>query len=257
MSAGEVRIEATSRNPLQSPGRPVSCSVVMPVYNEKAALEEFVPKLIGSLERCFPSGDWEIIFVDDGSTDRSLHVLKDLGSRGEVSFVSHKDRQGSGRARKAGCERACGEWIMWIDADGTYDPREITTLWGHRADVDQVIGARDFEAGSWPIFRRMVKYLAVRMAQYSSGHAIRDLNSGFRAIRRDRMQAWIEELPRGFSCTSTATLAALCHGDRLRYVPICYRARHAGTTSKFHPIVDTLRLFRIILHYHRVRRSPR
>ncbi|MGH8020682.1 MAG: glycosyltransferase family 2 protein [Opitutaceae bacterium] len=228
---------------------------MVPVYNESIALRSFVPELLKTLHGATPWGRWEVIFVDDGSDDDGPAFLARHEERERVIALRHPRRIGSGAARRTGSARACGEWVAWIDADGTYDPQDLEHLLRHSANSDQVIGTRDNEQGRWKLLRRAAKTFARSLASALLRTQIPDLNSGLRIIRRQCLAGWIEELPDGFSCTSTATLAALRRRQRVRFVPIGYRSRLPGSSSKFDPIFDTLRLFKVVLRYGFLARS--
>ncbi len=226
-------------------------SVVVPVYNESIALRVFVPELLKALRGALPGGRWEVVFVDDGSDDGGSTFLDQHEEGERVIALRHPRRVGSGAARRTGSARARGEWVAWIDADGTYDPRDLEDLLRHAetGGCDQVIGVRSDEHGRWKRLRRAAKTFARSLASALLRTPIPDLNSGLRIIRRSCLAAWSGELPDGFSCTSTATLAALCRKQRVLFVPIRYRPRAPGSSSKFGPVVDTLRLFRVVLRY--------
>ena len=224
-------------------------SVVVPVFDEASALPEFVPALLRVLRDAVSPESWEVILVDDGSDERTSALLREYVEPDRVLMLRHEHRLGSGAARKTGTARARGEWVVWIDADGTYDPGELLRLLSSGDGADQVIGVRDAEHGPWRMLRRGVKQAARLLAAGLMRAPIADLNSGFRILRRECLLVWLAELPDGFSCTSTATLAALRRRQRVRFVPITYRSRLPGSRSKFHPVFDTIRLFRVILRY--------
>jgi glycosyltransferase involved in cell wall biosynthesis len=218
-------------------------SVVIPVHNEAAALQVLLPEMQRALTKDFLCR-FELIVVDDASTDTTPAVLAQC----EIPFVlvRHNEQRGSGASRKTGSRQAQGELCAWIDGDGTYGVEDLLALVTHIEGCDQVIGARGTEFGRLSWLRWVVKRMSAMVAAVLWARAIPDLNSGLRVFRRECLTAWLEELPDGFSCTSTATLAALNHGQRICFHPIAYHPRPAGTRSKFHPITDTWRLWMTI-----------
>ncbi|MBT7549281.1 MAG: glycosyltransferase, partial [Gemmatimonadetes bacterium] len=136
---------------------------------------------------------------------------------------------------------AAGEFVVWSDVDLTYPNQRIPDLVNHllHTEADQVVGARDSERGTMKILRVPAKYFIRKLACFLTGTAIPDLNSGLRVFRRELALRYIDLLPKGFSCVTTITLAFLCNGLRIEYLPIRY-AKRAGK-SKFHPIKDTYR----------------
>lgn len=232
----------------------VLLSVVIPVHNEAVALGEFLRTLIPLLESALPRRH-EILVVDDGSDDGSADTASAFA--GKVRIFRHSERKGSGAARKTGSRRAAGEVVLWVDGDGTYAPTDVLRLARLAVACDEVIGARSMDFGRWRGLRVLVKGTTAQVAGMLWRTAIPDLNSGLRAMRRDCLGVWLEALPDGFSCTTTATLAALNHGQRVRFEPIDYRARAGGSSSKFHPYWDTLRLWRAGWRCWRQRRRRR
>lgn len=219
----------------------IRISVVIPVYNEGAALTQLVPEITHQLNLFAPS-DWEILVVDDGSTDEISAVSQMPG----VKLLRHTQRTGSGAARKTGSRAAAGQIIAWIDGDGTYSAVSLTAALTLLNGGDQVIGARSTDYGYLRLLRLAAKNGTARITGFLWTTSIPDLNSGLRVFRRESLLAWIDELPDGFSCTTTATLAALNHRQRVLFLPISYRPRHAESSSKFHPLIDTLRLWRAV-----------
>jgi glycosyltransferase involved in cell wall biosynthesis len=237
----ESKVKAFNEPPGASPVPWMS--VIVPVYNESAALGAVLVELKSALERVV-QGASEVIVVDDASTDNTSLVCTEHLSW--VRVIRHETRRGSGAARKTGIAAARGNRIAWIDGDGTYDPLSLLILLNQMGSSEQVVGARSTDHGSlkWP--RLAVKHVSFLVASALWGRWIPDLNSGLRVFRRESLLAWADELPDGFSCTSTATLAALNRHQRVAFVPIPYRARACDTPSKFHPITDTFRLWRVI-----------
>jgi glycosyltransferase involved in cell wall biosynthesis len=212
----------------------VDVSIVLPVFNEKGHLDEEIERIRRTMEASRYS--YEIIVVDDGSTDGSGDRLRDLEGIRLLQFATNR---GSGSARKYGTQAASGRIVVWTDVDMTYPNDAIPELVDQIAGVDQVVGARTSEAGTVRLLRRPAKWLIRRLASYLTGVRIPDLNSGFRAFRRDVALPYLHLLPRGFSCVTTLTMSFLSNGYSIKYVPIEYSAR-AGE-SKFHWWRDTKR----------------
>lgn len=222
---------------------PAGVSVVIPVHNEAPTLPTVVAELRSVLGEHY-GRTWEIIIVDDSSTDRRAGI--GLARDGCVRVISLPRRHGSGHARRMGSQHARGTYIAWMDGDGTYDPHDLPALVAGLRDCDQVIGARREEAGSWRLLRTLVKRLTCAAVSLIWQRRIPDLNSGLRVFRRESLMRYLHELPNGFSCVTTATLAALNRGQVVGFRSIGYRARPQGSQSKFHPLWDTIRLWQAI-----------
>jgi glycosyltransferase involved in cell wall biosynthesis len=207
-------------------------SVVIPVYNEEQAIAEVLRE---TLETVRGTGlEWEIIVVDDGSSDATARIVESFP---EVTLVRHPYNMGGGRARNTGIRRATGEVVVIADGDGTYPLRDIPRLVEELDNCDMVVGARKREAGTLKFLRVPAKFFIRKLAEFITGSKIPDLNSGMRAIRREAVLPYLHMLPHGHSWVSTVTLAFLTNGHAVKYVPIDYFPRKGKST--FHPIKDT------------------
>jgi glycosyltransferase involved in cell wall biosynthesis len=203
-------------------------TVVVPVYNEETALRQFHRTMTGVMDA---SGiAYELLYVNDGSTDASGALLDELGA----PAVHLERNRGYGAAIKVGIARSYGEHIAIIDCDGTYDPRDIPVLFGFMDKNDMVVGRRPVSSG----IRTVPKWILKAIASYAVSYAIPDLNSGIRIFKRALVMSVMKLLPNGFSFTSTITMAALYHCFLVRFVPVGY-ARRVGS-SKIRPVKAVL-----------------
>ena len=214
-------------------------SIVVPVFNEAQGLQTFIEELQQELNS-FPH-PFEVVLIDDGSTDGTKDILASLS----LPYFSHDVNLGYGAAIKTGIQKTSMPYIVIIDADGTYPPAEILKLVNHLNTVDMAVGARTGVDAKIPWVRRPAKWLIRQFAQWMVRRPIPDLNSGLRAFRRDRVEPILRLLPDGFSLTTTITIAFQSLGLRVDYLETDYRVR-AGK-SKFRPIADTWNLILVIL----------
>lgn len=220
----------------------VKLSVILPVYNER----EHLPQEVERIQRGLEAGGipYELIVVDDGSSDGSPEIAAGMPG---VRLIRLARNSGVGVARRAGTQAARGEYVAWTDCDLSYPNDRFTDLVreAEQTGAEQVVGAREREAGTVKLLRTPAKWALRRLAEYLSETKIPDLNSGMRVFKRRVALPYLPMLPKGFSCVSTITLAFLTNGHTVRYMPIEYRAR-AGK-SKFHPVKDTYKYLRQIL----------
>jgi glycosyltransferase involved in cell wall biosynthesis len=224
----------------------IDVSVVLPVYNEKGHLEQEIRRIRAALDGSPYS--YEVIVVDDGSTDGSGEALGSIEGIRAIRFARNR---GTGSVRKAGTRAAQGRVVVWTDVDMTYPNDEIPRLVKELEGHDQVVGARTSEQGTVKVLRTPAKWFIRKLASYLVRTPIPDLNSGLRAFRRDVALQFLHLLPRGFSCVSTITLTFLSNGYSVKHVPIEYFPR-AGR-SKFHWWSDTreylTQVVRMVLSY--------
>src|SRR4051812_32749896 len=125
-------------------------SVVVPVLNEA----ENIPGLVGEIRAALDGKlDYEIVYVDDGSSDESVAVLRRLaaGFPG-LRVLRHASRCGQSAAIRSGVKAARGRWIATLDGDGQNDPADIPHLWAARSDSDErllIAGHRQKRQDSW------------------------------------------------------------------------------------------------------------
>jgi len=194
-------------------------SVVIPAFDEEGAIEESVRNVLSVMGDL--GIDFELIVVNDGSSDRTGELSKAAGAQ----VLMLPENRGYGAALKAGIARAKHEIIVITDADGTYPAESIPVLLGNLGEYDMVVGARIGENVAIPLVRRPAKWFLRRLASYLAGRAIPDLNSGLRVMRKSLVKRFEHLLPSGFSFTTTITLASLCSGALVRYSPIDYHER--------------------------------
>jgi len=198
---------------------PRSVSIVIPAFNESAAVAEVVRALAAAAA-------WrEILVVDDGSSDDTAAQASAAGA----CVIRHPYNKGNGAAVKSGIRAASGEFVLIIDGDGQHQPVDATRLVAPLGEYDLVVGARSgmTQAG---LTRRIGNALLNQLASYLSNHAIPDLTSGFRAARREHLVEFLPLLPNGFSTPTTTTLAFLRAGYNVKFERVDARAR-VGTSK--------------------------
>ncbi|RKS71455.1 glycosyltransferase involved in cell wall biosynthesis [Motilibacter peucedani] len=228
-------------------------TVVLPCYNEQDHVMQEIERITSALDA---SGyTYELLCVDDASTDGTLRVLQEALLRfPHVRLLPFRRNGGSGTVRRIGTQQARGEIVVWTDADLTYPNEripELVRMLDEDPTIDQVVGARTSEEGSHKVLRVPAKLLIRKIAEILSNSRIPDLNSGLRAFRRSVALPYLRLLPPGFSCVTTITLAFLSNQHDIQYVPIDY-AKRAGK-SKFRFVRDAyrylLQVLRMVMYF--------
>lgn len=201
-------------------------SAVVPAFNEEAAIAQVVGELRSVLSNAGVQ-DFEIIVVDDGSSDRTAALAAGAGAR----VLHHPQNVGYGKSLKDGIEAARHDTILITDADLTYPLDHIPSLLAeYRKGFDMVVGARTgphFEESRLKIPLRALLKLLV---EFTTGRRIPDVNSGLRIFRRAAVLGDLRQLCDTFSFTTSMTLAFLMKRRFVSHVPIPYRER-AGQTK--------------------------
>jgi glycosyltransferase involved in cell wall biosynthesis len=239
--------------PADQAGDALDVTVVVPCYNE----QDHVLAEIERIDRAMAASGyrWELLAIDDASTDGTLRVIQQAQVRFPTLRVIALPRNGgSGTARRIGTQQARGAVVVWTDADMTYPNEripELVALLDKDPAIDQVVGARTTEQGTHKLLRVPAKWLIRKIAERLAGERIPDLNSGLRAFRREVALPYLRLLPPGFSCVTTITMAFLHNQHHMRYVPIEY-ARRAGS-SKFRFVTDAyryiLQVLRMVMYF--------
>jgi glycosyltransferase involved in cell wall biosynthesis len=215
-------------------------SVVIPVYNEEEAIGGDLDLIKKTMDAA--GLPYEIIVVNDGSTDRSVEIVS---SRPWVKLLHHERNRGNGAARTTGMKAAKGDVIIMTDGDGTYPNQDMPKLLEYMNQYDMVIGARVKEMGTVKWLRTPAKWFIRKLASYLTETEIPDLNSGLRAFRKDLACKYLGILPNTHSWVSTITIAFLSDGYSVKFVPIDYYKRKGK--SKFHPFRDTYNYLTLVV----------
>ncbi len=213
-------------------------SIIIPAYNEESRIAQVLDYLLNQVN--FGHIEYEVIVVDDGSTDKTVQILEGY----DLKIVKHEKNKGYGASLKDGIAQAQYDLIAITDADGTYPVDRIPELIGYMDDYDMAVGARTGKGAQIPLIRKPAKWLLSKYANYLVKENIPDLNSGLRVFKKEIYQKFRNLLPSGFSFTTTITLALLSNDYRVKYIPIKYFKR--GGKSKIKPIRDTINFFALV-----------
>jgi glycosyltransferase involved in cell wall biosynthesis len=215
-------------------------SIIVPAFNEVGIIGQVLDTIIHQMSA--NGAQYELIVVDDGSTDGTGEVVEAKG----VRAVRHDYNRGYGSALKTGIRQSRYPLIAIIDADGTYPADVLHQLVACMDQYDMAVGSRTGEHVRIPFLRRPAKWFLKKLADYLSGFNIPDLNSGLRVFRRELAERFFGIFPDGFSFTTTITLAALTNGYRVRFLPINYYRRTEGR-STIRPMRDFLGFILLII----------
>lgn len=214
-------------------------SVLIPAFNEEGGIGDVLERIKKTLTGFC---QYEVIVIDDGSTDRTAEIARAAGATVIVNPVNI----GYGFSLKRGFRAARYECVVMTDGDGTYPIEEIPGLVAHyERGVDMVVGARQgmHYWSSW--MKGAARLVFKTMSEFVVGRRIPDINSGLRVVRRSKILPFLTDLSNAFSFTTSMTLVFFLQHFFVTYVPIAYHERRG--TSKVHYVRDTLRTLQIMV----------
>ena len=202
----------------------VDLSIVVPVYNEGENLPLLWPELRGVLD---PTGlHYEVIFVDDGSQDRSAEIIRRFGEDDpRVRLIRLKANAGETAATDAGFKAVRGRHVVVMDADLQNDPADLPRVLEALQGADVVSGIRRGRRDAW--IRRVSSRIANAVRRGAIGDPVTDIGCSFKAYRREAL----EHLP--MFVGMHRFLPALCvfRGARLVEVELSHRPRRHGVSK--------------------------
>jgi glycosyltransferase involved in cell wall biosynthesis len=219
-------------------------SILMPVYNERATVDRAIDEVLAAdLPVSF-----ELIVVNDGSTDGTTEILRNREWSQTARLVEHEVNQGKGAAVRTGLTQARGEISAIFDADLEYDPADLGSLLPPLLDqrTNAVFGVRAFDGFTSHSFLYVLGNKGVTLAANLLFNVyLRDIMTCHKAIRTDIFRS----LPlgaRGFDIEPEITARLLQYGERIFEVPIQYRARSTEEGKKL-TAKDGFRVLRMLL----------
>jgi glycosyltransferase involved in cell wall biosynthesis len=224
----------------------VLISVVIPVFNEELTVGNVIERVTEVMHKL--GFKYEIIVVDDCSTDRSL----ELSFRHGVKVYSLKRHMGKGYALRAGFAKAKGDIITTIDSDGSHRPEELPSLLTPilQDKADLVIGSR--YSSRKPAAAKKLNIAGVRLFNFLIRILTRvdvsDSQSGYRVMQAALLRKMGLESS-GYEIESEMLVKTAQQGFRIREVPISFEQRTYGV-SRLDPVADGFKiLFSIMLAY--------
>ena len=218
-----------------------SLSAFFPAYNDASSLPTLIERAFAVLSES--ANEFEVIVVNDGSTDGTAQVLRELQLRfgPRLRVVEHAQNRGYGAALRTGLEAACCDLVFYTDGDGQYDVRELPLLLDLMRDgVGLVNGYKLTRNDPW--HRIWIGWLYNRLARALFGIALRDIDCDFRLIRRGVLQSLdlrsdtgsiCVELVRGIELSRCGVVeVGVHHHPRLHGRSQFFRLRSLLTTAR-------------------------
>jgi glycosyltransferase involved in cell wall biosynthesis len=212
-------------------------TIVMPVYNE----EDSLPIILNDwLELC-KSARCQLVVVNDGSSDRSVDILKNLQKAHGFSILNHKVNKGYGGAIKTGIKAVETEYLVTIDADGQHQPQNVVSMYDKMIaeDGDLLIGARMNESNLTA--RNIGKWMIRVLSRILLPNRIMDLNSGLKMYRTDLAKRYIKICPDSMAFSDIMALTFIAEKCKVLEIPIQIKPRVGGKSKiNLRSAIDTV-----------------
>jgi glycosyltransferase involved in cell wall biosynthesis len=234
VSAGRREVESAGegRHPLSisvASGREM-LTILMPVYNERARVERAIDEV---LDTVLPT-EFELIVIDDGSTDGTRQILADRTWGGPVRILQHDRNRGKGAAVRTGLEHARGEFTCIFDADLEYDAEDLARLMGPLMDgsANACFGVRAFDGYTSHSFLYVLGNKGVTLAcNLLFNVYLRDVMTCHKMIRTDLFRL-LRLTADGFTIEPEIAARLVQRGERIFELPVHYRARSDAEGKK-------------------------
>jgi glycosyltransferase involved in cell wall biosynthesis len=222
MSIAEADRPRTEPAPAPAAQRwPFSLSIVIPAMNEG----QTIGRVIRAVQAQCPGA--EIVVVDDASRDNTADEAEAAGAR----VIRRPYNIGNGAGVKTGVRAASGDVVLVLDADGQHDPADIPRLLQYMDRYDMVIATRPDRTSQQNAIRWLGNSALNIFGSYLVQMELKDLTSGFRAMRRSVLIELLHLLPNRFGWPVTTALAFATAGYHIRFEPIAMHKRTAGTST--------------------------
>lgn len=231
-------------------------SVVIPIFNEESTVERIV-RLVGRVK--ISGVKIEIILVNDASTDRTAHIIKELSRKHPgLVIVNHKKNQGKGAAVRTGFANATGDYIVIQDADLEYDPAFFKVLLKPimEGKTQVVFGTRlktiSFQNGTMSKGRFLVHFLGNRLLSLITsilyGQWITDMETCYKIFPRAFLEG-IKLKGQGFNFEPEVTAKLIKAGYRITEIPITTQPRGSNEGKKLNTVRDGIQALVALIKY--------
>lgn len=219
-------------------------TLVIPAYCEAESLPGLLPELLAYAGK----RGWQVIIVDDGSSDATPDILQGFSYHPNLIICHHKVNRGYGAALKTGLRAAQSDYIITIDADGQHKLSSVETLFNaiQTQNADMVVGNR-LASGNRDTYRSLGKWVIRSFARLVIPMHIKDLNSGCKIYRAVLVKKYLSLCPDSMAFSDVITLVMIHQGCLVTETPIETVERQAGTSkirlaTAFETIIEILHI---------------
>jgi len=236
----------------------LKCFIILPCYNEEKNLEKLLESIDKALRNIFP---YQVIAVNDGSSDGTGKILRKLSARYPVMMVEHPENKGLSEALKTGFKVVLKkfsdeDYVVVMDSDNTHDPKYIPLMVRASGDFDIVIGSRYVKYGKQinvPPHRILMSRTINRLIGLLIKVNIKDFTSGYRCFKaltiKELFKTFGEKIieSNGFEVSFEILLKTLVCNFKVGEIPIILDYGLKNGQSKMNSLPTTFRYIRILL----------
>ncbi|HJU18319.1 MAG TPA: bifunctional glycosyltransferase family 2/GtrA family protein [Stellaceae bacterium] len=226
---------------------PISLTIFLPAYNEEENIKDVIEDTIHVAEESPYIRDYEILLINDGSTDKTQAIAEQIATWNEhIHVITHECNRGYGAALRTGLDKARKEWIFFTDADRQFDVIEIQNLILHIPKYDVVIGYRAPRRDS---FLRLVNAKIWNMLnRILFGLRVRDIDCAFKLVKRKYVQD-LQLLSYGAMINAEILIRLKQRGVHIKEVPVSHLPRRCGSPTGAKPSVILRALRELVMLY--------
>ena len=223
-------------------------SIVIPALNEEDSIASIIKRTLTAEEYIVKNSNVssiEIIVVSDGSTDKTVEIAQTFLPA--INLIIFEKNQGYGAAIKKGWSQATGDYLAFLDADGTCEPNFFANLVNllEKNDADVVLGCRLNKESKMPLIRRLGNFIFAKMLTFLSSNYVKDTASGMRVVKKSSLKD-LYPLPDGLHFTPAMSARALLNSDiTIAEENMPYHEREGE--SKLSVTKDGVRFLKVIL----------
>lgn len=226
-----------------------SLSIIMPCFNEQEAIPEVLPRTIKSLKSLKEKrriGDFEVIVVNDKSTDQSVELIQGFFPDVKLVHTTGKVR-GYGLALKEGFKKAKSDWIGFLDMDNSYRPEDLSLFIDEieKGKSDFIMGQRSWAEQGMSFTRGLGNWLYVVLSRFFYKSSLTDVCSGYRLFHKRHLHEILNINEDGLNFSIQLTLEMISQKQFISPIPIQYDERLG--TSKLSVLNDGWAFLKVIL----------
>ncbi len=224
-------------------------SIIVPAFNEEKTIGKTINELVRFLDNT--ELGYELLIVNDGSSDRTYEVAKNLDNGAQIKVLTYANNRGKGSALKFGFERCLGQYVLFFDAGLDFPPSQILDTFAALidSDADMIIGSKRHPRSEvhYPWHRRLVSFGAQLLVRLLFNLGVTDTQVGIKAFKRKALEKIVPlVMVKRYAFDIEVLALAQHYGMRIKEVPVKLNLRYSTAVSGqslVNTLSDTLAVF--------------